>query len=219
MAPIMEKGAAGQWDADGQFIDCVRRLGTDYHMWYENDGGTDIGYAASFDGISWNKSLANPVLSPTPGTWDQAGVEFAWMVRSGKKHFLYYVGVSNVTGGDLSIGLAIDSTTAFPDTAGESIDTGIRNDPEVPRMFALAQNYPNPFNPTTVISYQLPASSHVTLKVYDLLGREVAMLVNEKKDAGTYTVRWNASGFSSGIYFYRLEANEKREIKKMLMIK
>jgi hypothetical protein len=59
----------------------------------------------------------------------------------------------------------------------------------------------------------------VTLKVYDLLGREVATLVDETKDAGSYSVQWNASGFSSGIYFYRLEANEKREIKKMSLIK
>jgi len=219
MAPIMEKGAAGQWDADGQFIDCVRKLGTDYHMWYENDGGTDIGYAASYDGISWNKSLANPVLSPTPGTWDQAGVEFAWMVRSGKKHFLYYVGVSNVTGGDLSIGLAIDSTTAFPDSTGENTDTGIRNYSEVPRMFALDQNYPNPFNPTTVISYQLPMNSYVTLKVYDLLGREVATLVNEREDAGAYSVRWNASGFATGMFLVRIQAGSLVDTKKVLLMK
>jgi len=93
-------------------------------------------------------------------------------------------------------------------------------------------NYPNPFNPTTTIEYQIPhaTSSHfplekadnggfVTLKIFDLLGREVATLVNEKKDAGTYSVQWNASGFSSGIYFYRLEANGKRELKKMSLIK
>jgi hypothetical protein len=90
---------------------------------------------------------------------------------------------------------------------------------EVPTQFALQQNYPNPFNPTTTISYQLPVSSYVTLKVYDLLGREVATLVNEKKKAGNYSLQWDASGLSSGIYFYRLEANEKREIKKMVLMK
>jgi hypothetical protein len=98
-----------------------------------------------------------------------------------------------------------------------------------PQSYALSQNYPNPFNPTTVISYQIPLNPHlqrgnergiyVTLKIFDLLGREVATLVNEKKDAGYYSVQWNASGFSSGIYFYQLQANEKREIKKMILMK
>jgi hypothetical protein len=109
-----------------------------------------------------------------------------------------------------------------PDIGADEFDkvTGITKDGSlVPEIFALLQNYPNPFNPTTVISYKLPVNSYVTLKVYDLLGREVATLVDETKDAGSYSVQWNASGFSSGIYFYRLEANEKREIKKMSLIK
>jgi photosystem II stability/assembly factor-like uncharacterized protein len=90
---------------------------------------------------------------------------------------------------------------------------------EMPTRFSLQQNYPNPFNPSTTIEYSIPQQSHVTVKIFDLLGREVATLVNERKDAGTYSVQWNASGLSSGIYFYRLEANEKRQIKKMSMVK
>ena len=89
----------------------------------------------------------------------------------------------------------------------------------VPREFGLHQNFPNPFNPTTVISYQLPVISHVTLKVYDLLGREVAVLVNEKKDAGRYSVQWDAARLSSGIYFYSLQAGEYRDTKRMLLLK
>jgi len=73
--------------------------------------------------------------------------------------------------------------------------------------YRLEQNYPNPFNPSTVISYQLAGQSHVTLRVYDLLGREVAVLVNEVKSAGNYTATFNASNFPSGVYFYRLTAN------------
>jgi hypothetical protein len=72
----------------------------------------------------------------------------------------------------------------------------------------LHQNYPNPFNPTTLISYQLPVNSYVTLKVYDLLGREVATLVNERKEAGKYSVRWNASGFATGVYLVRIQAHQ-----------
>ncbi|MBL1121836.1 MAG: T9SS C-terminal target domain-containing protein [Ignavibacteriae bacterium] len=92
--------------------------------------------------------------------------------------------------------------------------------------FNLFQNYPNPFNPNTVISYQLPVISNVTLKVYDLLGREIVTLVNEEKPAGTYEVEFNShSGLSgirdlpSGIYFYQLKTGNYIETKKMLMIK
>jgi subtilisin family serine protease len=89
----------------------------------------------------------------------------------------------------------------------------------IPIQFALEQNYPNPFNPTTTISYQLPAFSTVVLKVYDVLGREVATLVNEKKAAGKYSTTWNASSMSSGVYFYRLHAGAYRETKKLLILK
>jgi hypothetical protein len=89
----------------------------------------------------------------------------------------------------------------------------------VPGGYELAQNYPNPFNPSTIINYQLPMSSYVTLKVYDVLGREVAALVNERKNAGSYSVEWNATAFGSGIYFYRIEANGKTEIRKMVLLK
>jgi hypothetical protein len=88
-----------------------------------------------------------------------------------------------------------------------------------PTSFSLLQNYPNPFNPTTVISYQLPVNSHVTLKVYDLIGREMVTLVNEKKEAGQYWVLWDASAKSSGIYFYTLHAGEYRDTKRMLLVK
>ncbi|MFH0991593.1 MAG: T9SS type A sorting domain-containing protein [bacterium] len=75
---------------------------------------------------------------------------------------------------------------------------------DVPDEFALYQNYPNPFNPLTIIDFQLPITTMVTLSVFDLLGREVAILVNEEKTAGRYSVSWNASNTPSGIYFYRL---------------
>ena len=90
-----------------------------------------------------------------------------------------------------------------------------------PERFELAQNYPNPFNPTTVISYELPAAGNVRLVVFDLLGREVAVLVNERKEPGAYQVRFDAhlSGLSSGIYFYRLTAGEFYEVKKMIVLR
>jgi len=87
------------------------------------------------------------------------------------------------------------------------------------KTFALEQNYPNPFNPATTISYQLPTEGQVSLKVYDMLGNEVATLVNEMKTAGEYQVDFNAAALSSGIYFYRLQAGNFVETKRMMLMK
>lgn len=88
-----------------------------------------------------------------------------------------------------------------------------------PEGFRLEQNYPNPFNPTTVISYQLSVNSDMKLSIFDVLGREVATLVNEKKPAGSYTVQWNAAGMPSGTYFYKIQAGKYTETKKLVLIK
>jgi hypothetical protein len=91
--------------------------------------------------------------------------------------------------------------------------------PTAPKTFLLEQNYPNPFNPSTTIRYQLPVASEVKLEVYDVLGKKIATLVNERQSAGSYQVVWNASGLSSGTYFYRLQAGTFVETKKMIMVK
>ncbi len=89
-----------------------------------------------------------------------------------------------------------------------------------PNEFELAQNYPNPFNSTTTISYQLPTAAQVTLKVHDVLGREVATLVNERRNAGRYSARFDASGQASGVYFYRLKtSNGLSAVRKMILIR
>lgn len=88
-----------------------------------------------------------------------------------------------------------------------------------PQEFLLNQNYPNPFNPSTAISYQLSTVSTVKLSVYDALGREVALLVNEKKPAGTHTITWNAQNYPSGIYVYRIVAGDRVECKKTILMK
>ncbi|MFQ3597104.1 MAG: T9SS type A sorting domain-containing protein [Chloroherpetonaceae bacterium] len=88
-----------------------------------------------------------------------------------------------------------------------------------PAQYTLKQNYPNPFNPLTVIGYQLPTSGFVKLDVFDVLGRVVATLVNEQKEAGSYEATFNASALSSGVYFYRLQSGEFVATKKMLLVK
>lgn len=94
---------------------------------------------------------------------------------------------------------------------------------EAPTKFSLKQNYPNPFNPTTTIKYSIPmlgnGLAQTVLKVYDILGSEVATLVNEKKSAGNYEVKFDASGLSSGIYFYKLESGSFLQTRKLLLMK
>ncbi|MBW7888535.1 MAG: T9SS type A sorting domain-containing protein [Bacteroidetes bacterium] len=89
----------------------------------------------------------------------------------------------------------------------------------LPSEFSLSQNYPNPFNPETNINFQLSSGAFTTLKVYDLVGREVSTLVNEQLNAGRYSVRWNAANFASGIYFYKLTAGSFTQVKKMMVMK
>ena len=92
-------------------------------------------------------------------------------------------------------------------------------EPEIPTKFALYQNYPNPFNPSTTISYDLPERARVKLSVYNILGQEVATLVDGEQEPGRYGVKFDASGLPSGIYFYRLEAGKFVDVKKMILIK
>lgn len=101
---------------------------------------------------------------------------------------------------------------------GNCIQTSIEEE-EIPAEFSLSQNYPNPFNPTTNISYNLPQASMVTIGVYNLLGQQVALLVNEYKSAGPHTVSFNASEISSGMYIYRMESENFVRSKKLLLIK
>ena len=95
----------------------------------------------------------------------------------------------------------------------------INDTPISPNEFYLFQNSPNPFNPRTVISYQLPVNGKVMLKVYDVLGNEVATLVNEEKSSGTYKIEFDATGLTSGLYFYKLMAGNFSETKKMILLK
>jgi hypothetical protein len=90
---------------------------------------------------------------------------------------------------------------------------------EIPNYYSLSQNYPNPFNPSTSIKYTIPKAGIVTLKVYDVLGKEIALLVNETKQPGVYNVDFNASNLASGIYFYRIDAGDFSSVKKMILVK
>jgi hypothetical protein len=99
-----------------------------------------------------------------------------------------------------------------------SIVTGVDGEVNL-NSYALEQNYPNPFNPSTLIRYQIPIGRNVSLKVYDILGNEVAVLVNDYRDAGSYEVEFNSDQLSSGIFFYTLSSGNYTATKKMILIR
>ncbi|HED07118.1 MAG TPA: T9SS type A sorting domain-containing protein [Ignavibacteria bacterium] len=124
--------------------------------------------------------------------------------------------------------LAVSGSNLFAGTGNggvwrrplSEIITDVENDRNnLPTNFALEQNYPNPFNPSTTIKYDLPKEGFVTLKVYDMLGREVATLVNKEQSAGRYIITFDASGLASGIYFYRISAGKFLQTKKLILLR
>jgi len=125
----------------------------------------------------------------------------------------WILGIDDMASGDSGVLKAWCLQVTYQTLAG-----GIQTT-EIPNYYSLAQNYPNPFNPTTAIVYSVPKTEMVTLRVYDLLGKEVALLVNETKSAGFYNVDFNATSLASGIYFYRIEAGEFSAVKRMVLLK
>ena len=138
----------------------------------------------------------------------------------------YYVNALVVMGGDLYAGGAF--TTAGNVNANNiakyscgiltSVDDGKRTD-TLPQQFLMEQNYPNPFNPTSTIRYIIPQKGFVKISVYDVLGREISVLVNEEKNPGRYEIIFDAKELSSGIYFYTIRAAGFTQSKKMILMK
>ncbi len=122
----------------------------------------------------------------------------------------------------------INKSCGWAYSRSKGIHTKVGGDPltainpislEIPKHFKLEQNYPNPFNPTTIINYQLTFNSFVTLRIFDLQGKEISTIVNKKQLAGSHSVEFNATNLSSGIYFYTLQTENFKETKKMLLVK
>ena len=99
------------------------------------------------------------------------------------------------------------------------VPVSVEESPEIPTEFALLQNYPNPFNPSTTIRYDVPERTHVTMKIYDVMGRQVAVLVDEEHNAGAHKIVWNAQGVASGLYYYRISAGDFTSVRKLILMK
>jgi predicted GH43/DUF377 family glycosyl hydrolase len=230
--PVLKVGATGQWDDATVGVPQVLLIGKTYYMWYlgwrSTSGPRAVGVAISNDsGKTWTKHPGNPVLVPSGAGWDGSWVEGGTVLQRGDSLDMWYAAdVYPTSSNRWSIGHA---------TA--AVITGITEEENgIPQEFVLSQNYPNPFNPTTVIKYtvggtrgQGPGTIKIRLVVYDLLGREVAVLVNEKKAPGHYEVTFSAkggsasggdaSGLASGVYLYRLTAGQFIQTLKMLVVK
>jgi probable HAF family extracellular repeat protein len=120
---------------------------------------------------------------------------------------------------ELLNGEGLSFATGFEMANATSIEGGHSENADLPQNFALEQNYPNPFNPSTQIRFDISEQSHVTLKVYDILGREVTTLVNETKSPGRYEVSFEAATLPSGVYLYRIEAGDYRKVMRMMYVR
>ena len=135
---------------------------------------------------------------------------------------LYFIDDENGWGAGTSqviIKFGQQGVSSFTDVTGTLLPLHTRLYQNYPSEFSLLQNYPNPFNPETSIQYQLMVSSNVTLVIYDVLGREITKLVNQRQDAGEYKVVFDGQGLSSGIYFYQLNTNSYSKMRKMILLK
>jgi len=209
--PVLE-ATPNTWENDVTNPDVVFD-GIAYHMWYTgvNNDTSRIGHASSSNGIIWIKDMdANPVINVAPGTWEQVGVDAPEVFIESESLYMWYSGFSNTN--NSQIGYAHSSTV---DVDRESTS---------PVEFNLYQNFPNPFNPITSIYYSVGNRQFVTLKVYDILGNEIAILVNEELPKGVYEVSFDIGKhgnkfLSSGIYFYRLSAGRFSQTMKLVLIK
>ncbi len=221
---IHAAGFAGTLSDIQVFLAIQHQKASDLTIKLKAPNGTEVTLSAAQGGASINgyltiidDSIGNPInstiyLSPwtqyvTPqnpmGTFSSTPLNGNWVLTVTD-------GVATNTGKLLGWGLRFNN----------SLLVRINNiSGNVPDKFNLYQNYPNPFNPSTTVKFDLPKNTLVKLKVYDIIGREIATLVNKSLNAGTYSVDWNASQYSSGVYFYKLETESFTDVKRMMLIK
>ncbi len=211
--PLLVPGPPGSWEQNSAEGAKVIKVDSVFHMFYDGHdpvlSAFQIGYATSRDGVHWTKYSGNPVLTRgSASEWDGQSLGLQGVLFRDNKFHLWYNGL-RVNSTYWQIGYA---TSDLEPLAAPS--QGIR-----PAEFHLSQNYPNPFNPSTTIGYGVPRRSAVLLTVFNVLGQDVATLVEGQQEAGYYNVKFDASGLSSGVYFYRLTAGDYVAVKKFLLLR
>ena len=146
--------------------------------------------------------------------WVRIGFKEGHCTTTERQNYQFIDDISSITANSLTYRLKqIDFDGSFEYSNEVFVDN------PAPLNFALHQNFPNPYNHATTITYSLPIKSQVGLVVYNTLGESVTQLVNEEKEVGTYQIEFNAAGLPSGVYFYKLEAGNYQQVKKMILMK
>lgn len=204
--PILGPGTPGGFEEMGVGEPAVIKVDSLYHMiytGYTNQLVGRLGYAFSYDGITWTKYAGNPVLElGTIGQWDDSHVASGSLLYKDGRFHLWYTGSRS---GSHQSGHAVSD----PVTSAE-LSEQLQGNDDAKKTFRLIQNFPNPFNPSTTIAYALPSKGTAQLKIFDILGNEVVTLVNGVHAPGEHSVVWNGRNkhdkqAASGSYLARLE--------------
>jgi hypothetical protein len=166
---------------------------------FQTAGGVSANNIAKWDGTNW---------SPLGSGMDNGVWRLAVIGQD------LYAGGAFITAGGVNANYIAKYSCGIPTSVNEG-----KNGNTLPKQFQLEQNYPNPFNPSSTIRYDIPKSSFVKISVYDILGREIRVLVNQVKSPGRYEITFNANGLASGVYFYKIRTEEFTQIKKMILMK
>jgi hypothetical protein len=226
--PGNKRFAVMQWDHNGTSTELLRQSGDSVFL-YDRQLNQEILF---YDFSRHPKDTVNTV----PRGSDTMDIVFTamfdgpprtWLFSVHPYRHVFDVGYTNIvqdslglTGKRPSFGDEMYLSGAIIDGRVYGIISGIElSAAQVPRGIVLEQNYPNPFNPSTTIRYELPSRVHVTLTVFNTLGQQLTTLVNESEDAGYHEVRFDGSGLASGVYFYRLQAEDYVATKKLVLLK
>ncbi len=201
-------------------------LFTNYYYVINKDGADTL--LTENESVNFKVELVNSLTSEVVGTFDN--ITYTKTNLDDYENISYQVDCSGIPAGNYFLRIVTnqtgDAVYSLINTLNDGSILGKKNynkilytGNEVPTTYELSQNFPNPFNPVTTINYQLPQNGSVTLKIYDILGKEVATLVNEQKNQGRYSVNFDASKLASGVYIYRLQVNDYVSSKKMLLLK
>lgn len=176
-------------------------------------------FAGFFDLISYNNSIYGAVYNPAnqsqSGIWRSDNAGLNWVQLNSGLPSAHSVNSLLISGGYLFAGLAQNGVYRIP----LSQITSVKGESSKPEEYSLSQNYPNPYNSSTVIEFSLLRKGNITLVVYDLSGREAFKLINGEMPAGRHEYRFNGSSLSSGVYFYKLSADNYSQIRKMILLK